>query len=93
MQSIIPGDENGKCFLCGRVGPTDEHHIFGGHANRKLSELDGLKINLCRTCHTTAHSDYKTNVALKKIGETAWLKAYRKQVEDFIDRYGKNYLW
>lgn len=93
MQSIIAGDEKGKCFVCGRKCKTDVHHIFGGHANRKLSEMDGLKVNLCRSCHEKAHSDYKTNVALKQVGEECWLLAYRKKIDDFIDRYGKNYLY
>ena len=35
----------GRCWLCGRWGWLEEHHIFGG-ANRKKSEKYGLK-RLC----------------------------------------------
>lgn len=93
MQSIIPRNEKGTCFLCGLVTHTDEHHIFGGHANRKKSEADGLKVYLCRSCHSLVHSDYTYNVQLKQVGQELWQRTYRKTVEDFIDRYGKNYLW
>ena len=92
MDSIIAHNTKGTCYLCGRHGRTDEHHIFGGTANRKLSEADGLKVYLCRTCHETAHSDYSVNVALKQIGEKTYLECHNKTVEDFIRRYGKNYL-
>lgn len=41
----------GRCWLCGRWGWLEEHHIFGG-ANRKKSEKYGLKVGLCGdTCH------------------------------------------
>lgn len=93
MQSIIPHNTKGVCYLCGKHTNTDEHHIFGGTANRKLAEADGLKVYLCRTCHETVHSDYTTNVELKRIGEKAWLVYNSKNVEDFIKRYGKNYFW
>ena len=33
----------GRCWLCGRYGLMEEHHIFSG-ANRKLSEKYGLKV-------------------------------------------------
>ena len=40
MKSIIHTTK-GWCYLCGRYGQTEEHHIFGG-ANRKVSEKYGV---------------------------------------------------
>ena len=45
------------CYLCGRNANADyygldEHHIFFGTANRRLSEKYGLKVYLCHDrCH------------------------------------------
>lgn len=50
MKSIIH-NEKGCCFLCGKYGVTQEHHIFGGR-NREMAEKYGLKIQLCLDCHT-----------------------------------------
>ena len=50
MQSIIPNDRKGVCFICGRIGFTHEHHIFGG-SNRDASERRGLKVHVCLDHH------------------------------------------
>lgn len=34
--------QKGECYLCGKIGQTEEHHCFGG-PNRKFSEKYGLK--------------------------------------------------
>ena len=50
MQSIIPKNRKGVCFVCGRMGYTEEHHIFEG-ANRDASERRGLKVDICLDHH------------------------------------------
>lgn len=50
MQSIIPNNRKGVCFVCGRVGYTEEHHIFEG-SNRAASEKHGLKVDICLDHH------------------------------------------
>lgn len=47
MKSIVEGNRKGTCWLCGLEGPTEEHHIFGGTRNRKLSGRYGLTVYLC----------------------------------------------
>jgi len=88
------------CFLCGRNGlsdPLDKHHIFGG-ANRKKSESDGLYAYLCHNrCHIfgadAAHNNANTMQKLHEFGEKKWLNDNPdKSIQDFINRYGKNYL-
>ena len=41
----------GTCFLCGKVGLLEEHHVFSG-PYRSKSERFGLKVGLCGdSCH------------------------------------------
>jgi 5-methylcytosine-specific restriction endonuclease McrA len=81
-----------ECFLCGRTGQLDRHHLIGGTANRKQSEKYGLVVYLCRNCHRLAHEDSGTYLQLHQYGERLWLKNEGGTVEDFIKVFGKNYL-
>jgi len=98
MAKSIIQDDYTKCFLCGANGSYDhleEHHVFGG-ANRKLSEKDGMKVRLCgNKCHRngkmSVHHDAITSIKLKRIAQMIWIKKYGSK-EDFMKRYGKNYL-
>lgn len=97
-RSIIPGADPKTCYLCGRNGngdPLEKHHIFGG-ANRKYSEQDGLFVWLCGSrCHRdgplSTHRCRSTAAMLHKIGQRAW-EAEKGNREEFMKRYGKNYL-
>lgn len=44
-----------ECRLCGRVGPTEVHHVFSG-SYRKRSDEFGATVNLCPECHRYIHS-------------------------------------
>lgn len=46
-KSIIDRDAKGQCFICGKTGYTERHHIYGS-ANRKYSEQYGLTVYLAR---------------------------------------------
>lgn len=95
-KSIIKGTQKGICYFCRRFGATEEHHIFGGVANRKKSERDGLKVDLCHFCHNEppngVHFNKDRNIRLRQIGQRAWMEHYGKTIEDFIKEYGKNFL-
>lgn len=97
MKKVIgPGDE---CIWCGQNGysdPLDRHHIFGG-ANRKNSEEDGLCVMLCHAkCHQegpdSAHKSERTARRLKVIGQRYAMLKLGMTMEQFMERYGKNYL-
>lgn len=87
--------------MCRRYGPTEVHHIFGGTANRRLSEEDGLWVYLCPSCHNRppdgVHFNKKNMEWLHRTGQTAYelnrsdLTAEEAR-EKFMERYGKNYL-
>lgn len=93
--SIITKDLD-HCIECGR-NDCEKHEVFFGTANRRLSIEDGLVIPLCNAEHHKGnligiHQDEKLNLKWKRIAEEKWLQFYNKTEEDFIKRYGKNYL-
>ena len=70
--------------------------MFGG-ANRKKSEQDGLKVYLHHfSCHIfgkkSAHKNAEIMRALRAEAQRIAMKHYGWTVEQFIERYGKNYL-
>lgn len=57
-KSIMHNKADRTCYLCMLLEDDatpkrylEEHHIFGGQANRRLSEKYGLKVYLCRAHH------------------------------------------
>ncbi len=87
-KSILHDGES--CFLCGRKTWLEWHHVFGGVANRKLSEEYGLKVGLCHECHVGADGaqyDSEVNLRLKQEAQCAfeqiwghdkWMMVFRK---------------
>ena len=94
-KSIIPGDRKGICYLCKRVGFTENHHIFRGK-NRKRADADGLTVYLCHFCHNEpprgVHFNKERDIKLKQIGQRVWMQQNGKTVDEFIQAYGRNYL-
>jgi hypothetical protein len=93
MDSILQTEK--ECFICGTTQNLHRHHVFYGNANRSLSEKDGCVVYLCMNHHTGAagvHGNQKINISLKKKMQKRWMEYYGKSKEDFIKRYGKNYL-
>lgn len=85
-----------ECFICGSQIWLEEHHIFGGNPNRKLSESYGLKVWLCHGCHneppTGVHHNAVLNNHLKAEAQKRAMKQYGWTVDDFRVVFGKNYL-
>ena len=93
MKSILQTEK--ECFKCHTTQNLHKHHVFYGTANRKISEQDGCFVYLCQYHHTGGggvHSDREFDLNLKRECEKAWLVTYDKTENDFIQRYGKNYL-
>lgn len=95
MKSILEGNEKGRCFLCGKYIPTEEHHIFGGGL-RKKSEYYGLKADLCHWCHNErpngAHYNIAVAVYLKRIAQRSAMEHYGWTIEQFREKFGKNWM-
>lgn len=93
--SIITNDLE-HCIEC-KTPNVELHEVFYGIRNRDKSIEDGLVIPLCKKYHHQGnligiHKDKKLNIKYRKIAEQKWLDYYHKNIEDFIERYGRNYL-
>ena len=81
------------CYICGNTRSLETHHCIHGTASRKKADQDGLTIRLCHRHHYEVHNgNSKLDLKLKKLAEREWLVFYGKTKEDFIKRYGKNYI-
>ena len=92
-KSII--QDTKQCFVCGSTYNLQLHHVFYGTANRKLSDRDGCVVWLCMYHHTGVagvHLNRNLDLKIKKACQEQWQNHYNKTTEDFIARYGKNYL-
>lgn len=93
-KSIINNDK--RCYVCGTPYNIHYHHIMFGK-NRKKADIDGLTIYLCREHHEGTNGvhgkdGHDLDLKLKQLAEITWLKVNNKTIDDFIKRYGKNYL-
>lgn len=72
------------------------HEVFFGTRNRQKSIDDGLIVFLRPGMHNASkngvHYNRKFDLYLKKIAEKVWLEYYDKTIDDFIKRYGRNYI-
>ena len=88
VKSIIQSED--RCYFCGRVTDLETHHVFGGVANRPISDAYGLTVKLCSECHRGtdgAQYDKEKNLQLKRdaqrafqaiYGRTMWMRLIRK---------------
>ena len=80
-----------------RFAGSERHEVFEGRTgNRKKSIEDGLVIFLTPERHRTGknaiHKDYEFWLEVKKIAEKRWCEFYGKPKEQFLKRYGRNYI-
>ena len=88
-------DDLEHCIECGR-SPVQMHHIFFGiSAHRKHAEEDGYIIPLCLTHHTgdwkrCIHGNRAMDLKWKRIAQAHFEQDHT--VDEFRQRYGRNYL-
>lgn len=75
----------------------ERHEVFFGRAYRMKSIKDGLIVFLTEESHRGTFGIHgkqgkKFDKYLKKIAEKAWINHYKKTKEEFMKRYGKNYI-
>ena len=84
-----------QCYICNTTNNIHIHEVYFGK-NRKKSIEDGCCVYLCGRHHNQSsegvHFNHNLDIELKKKMEAYWLKYYNKSIEDFIKRYGKNYI-
>lgn len=76
MRSIIQDEK--ECYVC-RSPYVEDHHVFYGTANRKLSEKYGLKVWLCAEHHrgrSGAHQNKTLDTRLKEVAEERFKEMY-----------------
>lgn len=98
MKSIIQNKK--ECFLCRylydaeNTNNLNDHHIFFGTANRRLSEEYGLKAWLCIKHHTegigAVHKNRDHDLMLKKIAQKKFEETRTRK--EFIQIFGKSYI-
>lgn len=91
-KSFIDGDK--ACYYCGAISGLHCHHIFGGTANRKISERLGYKVWLCPGHHTGPagpHLNRQVDLDLKRMAQRHY-EEHRGTREDFIKTFGKSWL-
>ena len=103
MKSILQSEK--ECYVCAHnlvfvpYGNErsnyviEDHHVFFGTANRKLSEKHGLKVWLCQEHHrgnTGVHNNRVLDLLLKEIAQRKFEETHHRQ--DFIKIFGKSYL-
>lgn len=96
LNSIMQKDK--FCYLCKATcgEHLDRHHIFPGSL-RNSSEKYGLWVYLCHDkCHENgkyaAHKCVETQQKLKKEAQEAAMKEYGWTVDEWRERFYKNYL-
>lgn len=83
-----------ECIICGSLN-TEEHHVFYGTANRKLSEKYGLKVYLCAEHHRGTRGVHgkdgkMIDSYLKQLAQSKFEE--KESREKFIQIFGMNYL-
>lgn len=96
MKSIVCNQDIKQCYVCGAKHNLHLHHIIFGK-NRKKADQDGLTVWLCYDHHEGTYGvhgkhGHSLDNLLKQKAELQWTNYYKKEIEDFITRYGKNYL-
>ena len=83
------------CIVCEMPFNIHIHEVYFGK-NRQKSIEDGCCVYLCGKHHNQSnegvHFNHELDMKLKKEMEVAWLKYYNTSIDDFIKRYGRNYL-
>lgn len=78
-----------------RFEGSHRHEIFYG-GNRQKSIEDGLVIFLRPEDHNMGdngiHKNREFDLYAKRKAQARWMEFYGKTVEQFIKRYGRNYL-
>lgn len=87
--SILQQDKS-KCYFCNNKA-VDIHELIKG-INRKKCIKWGLCVRVCRNCHTRTENDSKFYQEGRILAQKVWQEHYKKNKEDFIKEFGRNYL-
>ena len=84
-----------ECYMCKYTNNLHRHHVFFGTGRRALSEEDGCWCYLCGRHHnmekTGVHFNRTLDLHLKAVCQKKWEEVHGSR-DEFIARYGRNYL-
>lgn len=91
-ESILQKDK--RCMVCGTKIGLHLHHVFGGYANRKISDQHGFVVWLCGKHHNLSNDGVHFNPELDLMIKKAFQREYEKTHtrEEFMSLIGRNYL-
>lgn len=89
-RSIITNNNKGQCYLCGRWGSTEEHHMIHGTANRRNADHYGLTVWLCHRCHMELHDHGTHDRDLQKVAQQEFEKRWGRK--EWMKVFQRNYL-
>lgn len=93
MKSILNNQK--ECYFCKTTIGLARHHIFGGRANRKISEQEGCWVWLCGYHHNLSnqgvHFNKQLDLELKEECQKRWEEINGTR-EDFRRLFGKSWL-
>lgn len=94
MKSIIQSER--ECYQTGSTWGLHEHHVYGGSANRKLSEKYGLKIWLRADWHIDTpyciHKDRKFRERVQREVQLKAMEHYGWSEDEFRKIFGRSFL-
>lgn len=90
--SVVP-QVPGQCFICRRSDrPLQRHEPFRGPFRDKSKRL-GCWVLICDECHRKLHNnDNELEREVRAIVQGWTMEHYGWTIQDFRDRFGKNYL-
>ena len=87
--SILQNNKE-KCFFYNNKAEDTQELLKS--KNRKKCIKWGLVIYICRECHKKTEEDSEFYKETKKYAQRMWQEHYKKNEQDFIDEFGRNYL-
>lgn len=98
-QSIISNER--KCYISGRTDWLELHHVFGGTANRKISDKYGFWVYLNHYWHNEppceqnmgvggVHFNPKLRLKLEQDCQRKFEENHSR--EEFVNLIGRNFL-
>ena len=101
-KSLLMQQGTGQCYLCIMLDDnwmahryTEEHHILYSKHQRQLSEMYGLKVDLCTRHHEdgpmAVHRNKKVRRFLEAQGQQAFETKYGREL--FQQVFGENYIY
>jgi len=89
LKSVIPDDRPDRCYICGRYGQMEIHHMLHG-IRRKAADKYGLTVHICPLHHRLLHDKGFYDEELEQVAQRTFEETHSH--EEFMQIFGKNYL-